>query len=296
MFGPKAPPPAATAAPVVAEPAAAGAAKPGADGKPADKPLEAKEKPDDLTKPPEGLTPKAAERFQALANSNKELTGQLETASRQVEYIKTTFHQNAVRPEQFEQAAGLIGLINKGDHEGALKILDEQRRLLSLAMGKPLPGVDALAEFPDLRAAVDGMQMTEANALELAKHRSAGKQAERQATMQTEATARQERTTKSVEAGTKAVDTFCNEMMSSDIDYAAIEAKLLPEIKGGLLEGVPPQQWRSIVEKTYKLLKNNMGKGQAAPQIQALRPTGTESPKQAPKSMHEAMWGSAAKA
>ena len=67
---------------------------------------------------------------------------------------------NGIKQPQLEQAAQLIGMLNRGDLEGALRTLDQQRQHIALALGRPLPGVDALQDFPDLRQAVDRLEVT----------------------------------------------------------------------------------------------------------------------------------------
>jgi hypothetical protein len=120
------------------------------------KPLDPKAKPEgeDLTQMPEGLTAKAQQRFQALANSNKELSAKVAEVQPIVEQamgLQKTFQQNGIKREQFDQAMQVVGLMNRGDLRGALAALDEQRKLISLTLGEALPGADALADFPDLR-------------------------------------------------------------------------------------------------------------------------------------------------
>jgi hypothetical protein len=259
-------------------------------------------KPPDPNQMPEGLAPKAQERFQALANSNKELTAKVAEYQPIVESalgLQEVFQTNGIRREQFEHAMQVVGLMNRGDLDGALRALDEQRRLISLALGRPLPGVDALAQHPDLRAEVDNLQMAEERALEIARARAGEQQRqqaqqrqqqENQRTQQEQQEQRQQQ--QSVQTGQLAVDKFCKARMADDLDYARIEPMLLKEIQGGLLEGVHPQRWASLIEKTYGLIKQTASATRASGHTATvLRPTGGESPRQAPKTMHEAMWG-----
>jgi len=255
-------------------------------------------KPEDLTKIPEGLSKPAQERFQKLANANKELTEQHRQVLDTVEPFRKTLQENAIQKEQFDQAASVIGMMNRGDFDGALKVLDEQRRLLALAMGKSVPGVDTLSDFPDLRQRVDQMQITEEDALEIARNRS--NDAARRTNEQRQTEQRQQQTQqresqqaeqKAWDDGLQAVDAFCTDMKKSDLDFAAIESKLLPRIPA-LIEGVPPAQWASKVKALYEIIKETAGGTKTASSTNTLRPTGQASPNHAPKSMHEAMWGS----
>lgn len=247
---------------------------------------------EDPTKMPEGLGPKAQERFQKLANSVKERDEQIGSLSEQVRYVKETFQQHAVKPEQFEQAVGVIGAINRGDFQGALKIIDQQRQYIALAMGQALPGSDPLAGFTDLRERVDGLQISEQDAIRLAQLQSqeqARTQRAQQEAMQQQQT--QAHQAQVLDAQGK-VEDFCKRMQSSDLDYKAIEAQLVPEL-GNLLQGVPPAAWARIVETQYRLLKQTAGAARvrSTQQQNPLRPTGTASPSAVPRSGYEAMWG-----
>lgn len=274
-----------------------------AEGQPDPKAPEAK--PDPNAKPkegkpdlamPEGLTPKAQERFQQLANTNKELTTKLaewEPMVQSVVGLQQVFQENGVRREQFEQAMQVVGLMNRGDFEGALAALDEQRKLISLHLGKPLPGANALADYPDLQQAVDNLQITEQHAMELARARMAQHQTQQHQQRQQQVQQTQQQEAQAVQSGQLAVDKFCKARMADDLDYARIEPLLLDQIKDGLLEGIPPERWAQVVQKTYGLIKQTASQsrtaGGATPQ--ALRPTGGQSPSAQPRNAYEAMWG-----
>lgn len=247
---------------------------------------------EDITKMPEGLSPKAKERFEKLAHMNRDLTARVEEITSAVEPFRAALQENGVRKEQFEQAASVIGMMNKGDFEGALKVLDEQRQMISLAMGKPLPGVDALAEFPDLRESVDTMQITEEMALETARSRKRDLLQKQQRETQQQEQNNQRQSQELVQSSLKSIDDFTKKMMASDIDYASIEAKLLPRIND-LIQGVHPSQWLRTVQNAYQLIKDAGAVDRKKTlDVPTLRPTGNPSPASAPKTMFDAMFGS----
>lgn len=278
------------AAPAVpaAQAAPAAAAAPAEPAKPA--------APDDILAMPEGLQPKAQERFQALANATRELREQVAQRDEALSGIRETFQANGITREQFEQATGFIGAVNRGDLASAEKVLLGQLQQLSLLTGKNYgQAVDPLAEFGDLRQAVDGLQITEQHAIEIArarKHQVATQQA--QARQQAEAQTQQAQQAE-LQRGTQAVDAFCKQMQASDLDYQRIEAELLPVLPG-MLKDIPPAQWVPIVKAQYQLIKQVAGRARQAPAggLQqpgtVLRPTGSGSPAAAPKSMMEAMF------
>lgn len=244
---------------------------------------------------PEGLSPKAQERFQTLANTNKELTARVqeyEPIVASARELQATFQAHGVKREQFDQAMEVVGLMNRGDLQGALRVLDEQRALISMHLGRPLPGADALAQFPDLRAEVDNLQITEERALEIARSRVAQNQTQQATQRFQQEQQTQQQAQEQHQAGVRAVDGVCKRLEQSDMDYAAIEPMLLKEINDGLLRGVPPSEWARIVEKTYGLIKQTASATRSsAPSTTVLRPTGGEPPRQAPKTAYEAMFG-----
>lgn len=248
---------------------------------------------EDPTAMPEGLGQKAQERFQRLAGTVKELTAKTESLDQQVSYVRDTFQQHGISQQQFEQAAGVIGMLNKGDYRGALQVLDQQRQQIALQLGEPLPGVDALADFPDLRQKVDGLLMTEADALRMA-HLQQMQGVQQQQRQQAESQQREQDTQRQAfESAQQAVDTWWKQTAASDIDAPAIEAKLLPHLPA-LLKGVPTTAWVGVIQTQYRILKEAAGSfrrqtGPSGPD--PLRPVGSGgSPQQRPQSMYEAMW------
>jgi len=270
--------------------------------------------PKDATVMPEGLTPKAAERFQTLANTNKELTGRLEQLTavaggnpdaiapmlQNAAALQQTFQEHGVTREQFTQATQAIGLLNRGDIAGFQSMLEDQLRQISLVTGKAPGQIDPLAGFPDLRERVDALQISESDAIELARNRTV--QNNQQQTQQRQQQDRQieQQSQQAIHGGQVAVDRFCKSRMTSDLDYAKIEPLLLKEVQGGLLEGIPPQRWAAIIEKTYNLIKQTAGSvrtqttGGSGGGV--LRPSGGDAVKGKPQSGFEAMFGTPAPA
>ena len=265
---------------------------------PADKPP-AEEGADDLLKEPEGLAPKSSERFHRLANEVRDLRGQVEQRDQAISYVKETFQNTGITAEQVDQAASVIGALNRGDLETAERVLMEQLQQIAIARGRPIGQIDPLAQFPDLRAAVDGLQVSEEHALQLARARviEQGQQqrTQQQARQEQEQRAKQqqqEQAQQQVNTALADIDTFTREMSAKDMDWPVIEAKLLPRVQT-LLNGVPPAQWLNIVKTQYELIKDVSAGAVRQPTQQAgqvLRPTGQGSPAAAPKTMFDAMF------
>jgi len=254
--------------------------------------------PEDPTKMPEGLGPKAQERFQALANGIKERDAKLAEYEPAVNAIREVWQENQVQPEQFEQAMSIIGMMNRGDFAGALQALQPQLQMLSAHAGQSV-SVDPLANFPDLQAQVQQLMMTPEAAAEVARAR-AGQSLNQQHAQRQQQVAQQrqqqeqqaQQAEQLVKQATGDIDAFCRQMQTTDIDYAAIEAQLLPGIKD-LVQDVPPARWAALVKQQYTLIKNAVGAARRtapAPTSQPLRPTGQTSGVPRPNTMFAAMF------
>lgn len=262
---------------------------------PATTPTAVKPGEEDLVMPA-NLAPDSQKRFQSLANEVRELRPlreEVDTYKRQIAYVQETFSEHGIKQEQFEQAADVIGMINRRDFAGAERVLMEQLQQIALLTGRQPAQVDALANFPDLRNAVDQLQVTESHAIEIARARqqSLGQQQVQQRQEQAQQVAQQEQ--QAFKDGQRAVDTFCQQMRKTDVDYSQIEAQLLPHLPK-LLNGVPPPQWAGLIQAQYQMIKQvaaNARQSAAPASFQAIRPTGAASPATAPQTMHEAMWG-----
>ncbi len=272
------------------------AAKPVDAAKPADpnKPAE----PDDITQMPEGLGAKAQERFQRLAGTVKEQAAQLEQAREAIGYVQETFQQHGVQRQQFEQAVGFIGAINRGDFAAAEQMLLGQLQQLSLMTGRDYGGaVDPLAEFPDLSQRVQGLQMTREDAIELARHRKVQAAQQQAFQQQRQAQAHAQASEQQFQRAQSAVDAWARNTAATDLDWPLIEARLLPAIPR-LLNGVPPERWADVVKTQYELMKDaarEFRRPASAPAADnsPLRPAGALSPSAKASSMFDAMWSKA---
>jgi hypothetical protein len=239
---------------------------------------------------PEGLGEKAQQRFQQLANTVKEQTAWRQEVEPQLNYVRETFQQNGIQQEQFELFSQFAGAFNRGDYQAATAILQEQMQALALMTGQQL-SADPLTQHPDLRDAVDNLQLTEAHAIELARVRTQSQQQTQRTQQVQQVQQAQQQTQQAINSAQDSIDSFCKQMKTSDIDYAAIEPQLLQSIKEGLLEGIPPARWPSLIQHQYQMIKKVAGTSRTnVPATQTLRPSGTPSPSQKPRSMMEAMF------
>ena len=157
---------------------------------PPDKP----EKPDDPgAKPPvqaPGKPAAAAAPEQPQPNEENELLEGVRS-DRGRDRIRQMFHEKkaleqdvgefrqlvnntGMSPEQFAQTLEYGRLVNTGDEKNirvAIEMIEAQRKDLYARLGVEAPGIDLLADQPDLKQSVDDMELTRERAVELAKLR-----------------------------------------------------------------------------------------------------------------------------
>lgn len=101
-----------------------------------------------------------------------------ESKATQLEADVTEFRQMVVStgmtPDEFAQSLEFGRLVKIGDEKSlrtALEMVEQQRELICKQLGVEAPGVDPLADFPELKKAVENMEVSRAHAIELAKYK-----------------------------------------------------------------------------------------------------------------------------
>lgn len=255
---------------------------------PAKKLPEVVAKPEDDMAMPEGLSQKAQERFTKLVNRVKEHEAQVSEISGTLGQFREMIQSTGTSPQEFSQAIDYMRMVKHGDFEGALKIMDDQRRMLSLAMGKPLPGADPLSQFPDLRQRVDGYQMDEQTAMEIARTRMMQNQQQEQVQRQQQDQQQTQRQQQERSQSIQQIDQLGQQWAKTDPDFTFKEdiiLKQLPEIAANF----PPSMWPQQVRILYNTLSAMPMQRAPAHNPAPLRPSGQQGGARQPKSMLEAM-------
>lgn len=238
---------------------------PALKGKPGEKPGEQDEK----YRMPEGISEQAQHRFSRLASENKELTSKVQEfesiAQEQAQLVtgfRDLFNQNHVQPQELDRFCNYIKSFKTGDFETAGQLLRQQVALFEQMTGQRFEAADPLGQHPDLRQAVDAMQITEEHALELARGRArdAGlRQAgARQAQDNERRRTEQEEGTRYQQAMDKAlvdIRAFSDEMRGKDIDWKA-KQDILAEKVQRIVEQNPtrPDQWLGQIQDYYETM------------------------------------------
>lgn len=228
-------------------------------------PEDPKAKLEEIYQIPPGLNREARARFKALSDHARGLDTQVSETKQQYEQVSQKLNgfeailQDAgATPEILSGHLQYIRACKTGDLESALAFIEQERTAIARALGRPLDGVDVLGDFPDLRAAVDNMEVTEQHAQEIARHRRAQAQ-QHQAEQQHQASMverqRAEQYQASVNQARAAIDGWVSEQARS-LDWPAIEPAIVAYIQGAAetLRNLPPEQWLSNIKAHYASL------------------------------------------
>lgn len=251
---------------------------------------------------PNGLSGESTRRFQALVGDNKRLAAEVDTfkattaahaeTAEVVKGFQAVFEDAKCQPQQLDLAVSFIKSVNTGDWNAAAKIVSEQARYLSLAMGRPIDSADPLEGHADLQKEVAENQLTQTRAIEIARARVS---AQAQQTSQQQQDRTQEETRRyndAVQKGGNAVSAWVAKQAAS-IDWPAKEKLLMARVDW-LAENVHPSLWVGMLEQLNETISQGGGT-QAAPaaqrqQNQPLRANGgTGNAHAQPKSMLEAI-------
>ncbi len=205
---------------------------------------------DDLSMP-DGLAVKAQERFKKLTGRLEETHAALQSAHSDIEQFREIVRESKATPQEFAQAVDYMRMVKTGDLESALRILEDQRRQISLALGRPLPGADPLSAFPDLRQRVDAYQMDEQAALEIARFRMLQQQQQQMQQEQNQGMQRQQAIQQERAQAIGMIYKLGAHWAQTDPDYAAKEdiiLKQLPEIARNFPASVWPQQVKILYD------------------------------------------------
>ena len=254
------------------------------EAEPEQKAAEAQE--DELAMP-EGLNKRSQERFRKLIDNNSELKTQLKSAQDDIHQFQNLVRETQTSPEEFGQLLNYARMVKNGDFDGALRLLDDQRKMLALQMGRPLPGADPLQDFPDLRQRVEAYQMDEQAALEIARSRKMEfdtRQAQERQFAQRQS---MEQQTHARQSAIQQIDQLGANWAKSDPDYAAKEEVILKQLPV-IAQNYPPHMWAGQITMLYKTL-SSMPAPQRQVNASPLRPTGQVAGNRQPASMLEAI-------
>ena len=214
---------------------------------------------------PKGLSEKAQERFQSLANENKELKAQAEEvlSMRQgIEQIQQAA-QESFGDETYLQAAFDYGRSKRsGDVETWGRLLEKELRDYEAYTGKTFKPLSS--NYDDLNQRVENFELSAEDAQELARNRwqqeqqQAALQQQQQAAMheqqQQQLVIQQQQQLEQAQAhATQQIGALAAEWQRTDLNWAANQ-KALQEYAQGM-GNAHPDQWVNLVQTYYQGLK-----------------------------------------
>jgi hypothetical protein len=164
-----------------AKPAGTAAADPNAAVKPGatpaaktDTPKTAAQEADEIIKETGIKSERSQNRVREIVSRSHELQGKAQQLETDITEFRTLVQSSGLHPEEFVgmlETGRLMKSGNEADKRLAFDRISAQREQLAKELGIEAPGVDALADFPDLKKQVENMEITPQAALQLAKYK-----------------------------------------------------------------------------------------------------------------------------
>lgn len=213
----------------------------------------------DLT-PPEGLSDSGRARFEKLTSGYREVSAERDQFRQQFEEVAerhnalvSLVQDTGANNDEFATALEYMRMVHSDDPDDlqrALKLVEAERAQIATRLGVKAEGVDQLAEFPDLREAVDNLDMTEDYALELAAARRNQNRHQQRQHAQRETQQRTEQHQQAVQQGIADLNAWDAQKASTSTDYAQIRKVLEPEIEH-IARNFPPSQWVAETQRAW---------------------------------------------
>lgn len=198
------------------------------------------------------------ERIKQVFAKAKEAEGKATQLEADITEFREMVTSTGMTPTEFAETLEFGRLLKSGDETSlktALEMVNQQRELICKQLGIEAPGVDPLADFPELKKSVDNMEVSRAHALELARYKRQDQT--RQQVQQTQHTSQQQmqeyqQTLK--QAGDTAEAYF--KTREKEVDFpvriAQIQTKFKdPAFVNEFVTTYEPKQWVGILKMMY---------------------------------------------
>lgn len=265
------------------------AEEPPAEAPPAAAATPAKPEGDDDLSVPDDLKGRTRERFEKLTATLKSTREEAQQARTYAENWRKTIESTQAPPEAVGETLEILRLIHSGDPVQmgqALDKLEQARANIAKALGRDLPGVDALEDFPDLREDVASGELSKKHALEIAATRRAQQATRNRQQTQTVEQQRQQ----VIDSSAADVDVLLAGLKGTDPNYPARMQVLQPMLRT-IAANTPPERWVAAVREAYAAIQ--LAPAAPAPRVhQPLRPSPTGAgsmPGKAPASVLDAI-------
>lgn len=236
------------------------------------------------------------ERFQKLTDGYKQAKQEVEELKGKITVAEETF--NALTALGFNDEGAVNDLvalsdyrkiIASGDAEAFQQSIANQIRNFESMHGKRIKiNASALDNFPDLKAKVDGFEIDEDVAIELAKSRALESRQRQEfdaRRSQQEQSANREA---AINSSVAAVEAQQKAWSQTDPDYNAILPYLQPHIEE-IGSKYPPEQWAGLIKLQYNAIKQAVANATQKTTVQPLRSNSIGGTRPAPKTPQDAV-------
>lgn len=222
----------------------------------------------------ESLSERGRERFRSILHDRQQLKEEVTSVKQQIESVQQLVQDSGATPEEFAyllEAVRLMKSPSEADRRYALERVESIRADMAMQLGIAAPGIDPLADFPDLRQAVEKFDITEEHALELAKLQRADQARQKQEAAQRSQLQQTQEYQQQVAQVAKAADAYFA-TRTGEADYPAkmkqIQAYFSdPARKQHFVQTFEPRQWFSQLQFMY----DNIAVSQPQSQKQPIR-------------------------
>ncbi len=186
----------------------------------------------------------------SLVNTAKTLTTERDQYKGQYEELTGYIAATGATPEQYDQALNYLKLVNSpniADRKACLAFMQQEIKALAISLGEAVPGVDLLADYPDLQQQVadGGISQQHAEELAAARSRSAHVQTVTERTQQQQVAYQ-----RAVQAGAKELNDLEAELRAADPQFEARRAQVVAKLKPEMGR-IPPAKWASTFQREY---------------------------------------------
>lgn len=229
----------------------------------------AEEKPAEITeddlKPLESKNAATNERFQKITEGFKAEKARADLASQEVDRYKNSFaslkqlgFSDATAAEDLVEFSAYRHVLATGDAEQFKGIIESQIKQFQAMHGKSIAITGNIVDdYQDLKTKVDGLELDEQDAIEIARARKVQERANRDTQNQNSQRETAQQSQNVLDSAVASVTALQTNWKNTDPDYNAIMPHLQPLI-AEIGKTYAPHLWAATLEMQYKVLKKTL--------------------------------------
>ncbi|KRG86165.1 hypothetical protein H7691_12475 [Stenotrophomonas sp. CW117] len=165
-----------------------------------------------------------------------------------------TIKSTGADPQQMGNALNYLAAINSRDPAAmaqAYEFMQQEMAWLAKELGRPAPGYDPLAEYPELAKQVADGDMTKAAAEELIRTRRASALQQDSQQRQRQVMEQSQAATQTQEQAMQDVQALGAKLRAADPQHFDAKFKAIQPMVAVIQDSLPPQQWAAAIQKAY---------------------------------------------